>query len=72
MKKNNVTLSTSDVAALIGVTEGEVVFALKTGNKVKGVELPKKVNGAGVSRRFYYEDIIKAIEFAKCEGENID
>lgn len=67
-KKNNVSLSTTDVAALLGVTEGEIVFALKTGNKVKGVELPEKVNGAGISRRFYYSDVMGAIEKAKSKG----
>lgn len=69
-KKNNVSLSTTDVAALLGVTEGEIVFALKTGDKVKGVELPEKVNGAGISRRFYYSDIMKAIETSRKNAAN--
>lgn len=64
-KKDNVTLSTSSVAALIGVTEGEVVYAIKTGGKVKGVTLPKVVSKSGISRRFYYGDVMKAIELAE-------
>lgn len=63
------TLDTKMFASLIGITEGELVHALKGNNLIKGRELPKPISKSkGRTRRFSYDE---AKAFANALNKNV-
>ncbi|GAA0364449.1 hypothetical protein IHE77_24830 (plasmid) [Serratia ureilytica] len=54
------TLDTAQFAALLGVDEGELVFAFKSDGVFEGLQLPLCIhNAAWRKRKFCYNEVVK-------------
>ncbi|EPH3066868.1 MULTISPECIES: Hha/YmoA family nucleoid-associated regulatory protein [Enterobacteriaceae] len=66
----SVTIEAKAFAEMLGITEGELFFAIKTTGKFKNKTIPQPHTPHKSKNRFLYSDVVKFIESIK-QKENL-
>lgn len=66
----SVTIEAKTFAEMLGITEGELIFAIKTTGTFKNKTIPQPYEPHKSKNRFLYSDVMKFIESTK-EKENL-
>lgn len=61
----SVTIETKTFAEMLGITEGELIFAIKTTGTFKNKTIPQPHEPHKSNSRFLYSDVMKFIESIK-------
>ncbi|MFP1771067.1 Hha/YmoA family nucleoid-associated regulatory protein [Lonsdalea quercina] len=67
----SVTIETKTFADMLGITESELVFAIKNTGKFKNKPIPKPYEPHKSKNRFLYSDVINFVESIK-EEDNLN
>ncbi|EDU8424429.1 hypothetical protein CV239_004107 [Salmonella enterica subsp. enterica serovar Javiana] len=66
----SVTIEAKTFAEMLGITEGELIFAIKTTGTFKNKTIPQPHETHKSNNRFLYSDVMKFIESIK-DKENL-
>lgn len=61
----SVTIDAKTFSEMLGITEGELIFSIKTTGKFKNKTIPKSYNTYKSKNRFLYSEAIKFVELTK-------